>query len=61
VVRCFDGTQLENHVKIVAIEDETHDAVETVETIVKKANIRGPIFIKDVDNFYRSQVPMARN
>ena len=61
VVRCFDETRLKGRVKIVCIEGDTIDVVETVKIIIKATGITGPIYIKDADVFFKSIVPIGEN
>lgn len=45
-----------NFIKIIILEDETNSQSETVYNAIKKESIEGPIFIKDCDNFFISNI-----
>ena len=42
---------------IVVIAEETIDQVQTIECILKAANVTGPIYIKDCDNQFQCDIP----
>jgi hypothetical protein len=42
---------------IVVISQETVDQVQTIECILKAANVTGPIYLKDCDNQFECDVP----
>ena len=54
-----DGpAQLDNvEITIVVISRETVDQVQTIEAILKAANVTGPIFLKDCDNQFKCDIP----
>lgn len=53
---CFEDTPLDGIVSLVILENPTFDQVETIEFMIESANVDGPIFIKDCDNYFVSNV-----
>tara|TARA_B100000700_G_scaffold66069_1_gene72893 strand:- start:2429 stop:3490 length:1062 start_codon:yes stop_codon:yes gene_type:complete len=56
IKQAFLDAGLSDMLEIVSLERETKNQPETVYETIKRANISGPIFIKDVDNFFSCKV-----
>ena len=52
----FSEAGLGEKLEIICLESETKNQPETVYETINRANISGPIFIKDVDNFFSCPV-----
>ncbi|KAF2839221.1 hypothetical protein M501DRAFT_1057500 [Patellaria atrata CBS 101060] len=60
IIRGFDDGPprlREIEISVVILDFETRDHVQTVECIVRAANVQGPIFMKDCDNSFRCDIP----
>ena len=62
--KCLDGIKkqfqqigLADKLVVVALEKPTQSQPETVARAIEKENIKGPVCIKDSDNFFRLKVP----
>jgi len=59
VNKCFldaFGSDISSKLDIVLLDHETRNQPETIFQAIEKRNIRGPIFIKDSDNFFECSV-----
>tara|TARA_Y100000034_G_C6880965_1_gene403684 strand:- start:429 stop:1505 length:1077 start_codon:yes stop_codon:yes gene_type:complete len=61
--KCHDGIKeafgiagLEDKLEIVILEESTTSQPETVALGIRKANIKGPIFIKDCDGYFKAKI-----
>ena len=57
VVNSFKRTDFFSKLRFVVLPNRTRDHVETALTIIRMANISGPVFIKDCHNAFTSIVP----
>lgn len=62
--KCLDGIKkqfrqigLADKLVVVALDNPTQSQPETVARAIEKENIKGPICIKDSDNFFKLKVP----
>ena len=57
----IESLSLGNKVEIIFLDKPTSSQSETVKIAIEKGNIKGSIFIKDCDGFFRANIPLSTN
>lgn len=52
----FEALNVANKLTIVQLENDTQHQPQTVAYTIEKHNLKGPIFCKDTDNYFKAQV-----
>ena len=52
---------IENKVEIIFLDKPTSSQAETVKKAIEIGNIKGSIFVKDCDAFFKANIPVASN